>query len=256
MANITVEKLMSLTTSALEGQNIPSEISRKMSEEFVVAEMAGIKTHGVGKLVSLNLGDLSAEPTVKYSNAVISINGEGGNGFILFNTISDLLIEHCKTYGIAAAFVTNHSRYSSLYPYTSKLAENGLVGILTNSAGPAAVTPFGSIDPLTGTNPLCFSFPIEGGSSHTFDFSTAEVVWGEIRQATLEGRELKENAFIDSEGGYTGDPREVNAVKAFGGAKGWALNLALEIIAGPLARAKAGLDNESEFDCGAVSDCN
>jgi LDH2 family malate/lactate/ureidoglycolate dehydrogenase len=47
-------------------------------------------------------------------------------------------------------------------------------------------------------------------------------------------------------------PSEVDAVRAFGGRKGSALNLAIEILAGPLAGGRAGLDTKSEFDCGAI----
>jgi LDH2 family malate/lactate/ureidoglycolate dehydrogenase len=82
--------------------------------------------------------------------------------------------------GIVAAFVHNFSRYSSLYPYTVRLAQSGFVGILANTAGPAAVAPFGSVDPITGTNPICFSFPTSSGVPQTFDFATSEVVWGKF----------------------------------------------------------------------------
>jgi LDH2 family malate/lactate/ureidoglycolate dehydrogenase len=76
----------------------------------------------------------------------------------------------------------------------------------------------------------------------TFDFATSEVVWGEIRQATLEGRGLVSGPFLSSAGDVTTAPSEVDAVRAFGGRRGWALNLAIEMLAGPLAGGRAGLD--------------
>jgi LDH2 family malate/lactate/ureidoglycolate dehydrogenase len=231
---------------------ISEELAAEIAEEFVVAELIGTKTHGVGKLVSLQFGDLAAKPNIVERGAVISVDGNGGNGFVLFRQITELVSKRCSAMGIVAAFVHNFSRYSSLYPYTVRLAQSGFVGILANTAGPAAVAPFGSVDPITGTNPICFSFPTSSGVPQTFDFATSEVVWGEIRQATLEGRGLVSGPFLTNAGEVTTAPSEVDAVRAFGGRKGWALNLAIEILAGPLAGGRAGLDAKSEFDCGAV----
>ena len=252
MTAIAAGDLLTIATRALEGQGFPAEPAAEVAEEFVVAEIAGVKTHGMGKLVSLNLGDLSASPDVKEHGGVLAVNGNGGSGFLVLRRVTQLISELCPRTGIAAAFAHNFSRYSSLYPYTDRLARQGLVAVLTNSAGPAAVAPFGSADPITGTNPICFSFPTAHGVPQTFDFATSELVWGEIRQASLEGRGLPAGPFLDAAGEVTTTPADVNAVRAFGGPKGWALNLAIEILAGLLTGGSAGLDVESEFDCGAV----
>jgi LDH2 family malate/lactate/ureidoglycolate dehydrogenase len=252
VAEVVASQVFELATKALQGQGFAPNFAREIAEEFVVAEMAGTKTHGLGKLVSLNLGDLKAEPTIVDHGALLSIDGNKSNGFVLFRRIARLLVEKCSSTGIAAAFVHNFSRYSSLYPYTSAVAEAGYAALLTNSAGPAAVAPYGSVDPLTGTNPICFSFPRGSGGVQTFDFATAEVVWGAIRQAALEGVSLPNGAFLNAAGDVTTLPSEVNAVRVFGGRKGWALNLAIEIMAGILPGGKAGVECESEFDCGAM----
>ena len=252
MKSISAEELLDLATEALEGQGFPAGVAREVAAEFVIADLAGVRTHGLGKLVSLNLGDFSAAPEVSERGAVLSVDARGGNGFVVLRAVAEFVGQRCREYGMCAAFVRNFSRYSSLYPYTDLLAREGLVGILINSAGPSAVAPFGSIDPLTGTNPICFSFPTPGRTPQTFDFATADVVWGEIRQAALEGRALPSGPFLDAAGDVTSDPASVNAVRAFGGAKGWALNLAIEILAGLLPGARAGREVESEFDCGAM----
>jgi LDH2 family malate/lactate/ureidoglycolate dehydrogenase len=188
MPLISVEELLFASKNALQGQGLSEELSAEIAEEFVVAELAGTKTHGVGKLVSLHLGDLKAKPNIVEHGSILSVDGNAGNGFVLFRQLAELVSQRCSKMGIVAAFVRNFSRYSALYPYTVRLAQNGFVGILTNTAGPAAVAPFGSVDPITGTNPICFSFPTLSGVRQTFDFSTSEVVWGEIRQAALQGR--------------------------------------------------------------------
>ena len=252
MTIVTANDLLALATRALVGQGFSVEDARPIAEEFVVAELAGVKTHGLGKLVSLNLGDLTVEPSIGGRGALLTVDGNGGNGFSLFRSLVPRVAAASQEHGIAAAFVHNFSRYSSLYPYTDALAGRGLVGILINNAGPPAVAPHGSIDPVTGTNPICFSFPLPDGATHTLDFATSDVVWGAIRQAALEGASLPSGPFLSATGDVTTVPADVNAVRSFGGAKGFALNLAIELLAGPLAGAKAGEAIESEFDCGAA----
>ncbi len=252
MTSISTEDLLALATRALVGQGLEGADAAAIAEEFVVAEISGVKTHGLGKLVSLNLGDLHATPEIVQTGAVLAVDGKGANGFLLMRNLVPQVRDLCQEYGIAAAFVHNFSRYSSLYPYTDALARSGLVSVLANSAGPAAVAPFGSIDPLTGTNPICFSFPLAGGDAQTFDFATSELVWGAIRQAALEGSGLPAGPFLSATGDVTTVPNEVNAVRSFGGAKGFALNLAVELLGGLLAGGAAGNDVQSEFDCGAM----
>ena len=250
MAEITVDKIRTLASLALQGQGLPTVAADEIAEEMAIAEYMGIKTHGIGKLVSLNLGDLTAEPDFIGEGPIFRVDGKGGNGFLVLRAVAEMLVERTKTFGIALATISNTTRYSSLFPYPAKVAKEKLIGILMNSAGPPAVAPFGSIDPVTGTNPICISFQTTD-SVHSFDLATSEIVWGEIRQAALEGRRLPSGPFLNTAGDVTSDPTEVNAVKVFGGPKGSAINVAIEILSGILGGGKVGAQCETEFDCGA-----
>ena len=251
METLTIREVYQRASQALVGQGFTQDEAQQISHEFVAAEIAGVKTHGLGKLVSLNLGDIHAQSIITSLHNLLVVDGNRGNGFRVMRTVASRVQETALQYGLACAFVRNHTRYSSLYPYTQQLAERGLVAILSNTAGPSAVAPYGSIDPITGTNPLCIAVPTRDGPQ-IFDFATSEMVWGEIRQAMLEGRGVKYGVFLDAVGDITTMPESVSAVRAFGGSKGWALNLALEIICGLLSGAKAGTSVDSEFDCGAI----
>jgi LDH2 family malate/lactate/ureidoglycolate dehydrogenase len=141
MPLISVDELLAASTKAVRGQGFLEHLAAEIAEEFVIAELVGTKTHGVGKLVSLQFGDLEAKPTVVEHGAVLSVDGNGGCGFILFRQVAELVVARCSKMGIAVAFTHNFSRYSSLYPYTVRLAQKGFVGILANTGPPAAVHP-------------------------------------------------------------------------------------------------------------------
>lgn len=252
MSLITVSEAINLATAALAGQSLPPDVIGDMAQEFVSAELAGTKTHGLGKLISMNYGDPQAEPSITTFGSVMTVDAQGGSGFVVFRKLAIHLAGLADKMGVGLGLVRNFSRISSLYPYPELAVKHGAAAaILANSAGPPAVAPYGGIDPITGTNPICFSFPTKSGTQ-SLDFSTSAVVWGEIRQAALEGRPLRPDAFLDADGVITNDPGAVNAVLPFGGAKGWALNLALEILCGSIAGAPSGLAVRDEYDCGAV----
>jgi hypothetical protein len=64
MPLISIEELLFASKNAIQSQGLSEELSAEVAEEFVVAELAGTKTHGVGKLVSLHFGDLKAKPNI------------------------------------------------------------------------------------------------------------------------------------------------------------------------------------------------
>ncbi len=92
MSNLTANQVHELATRALEGQGFTHEMASEIAEEFIVAELAGVKTHGLGKLVSLNIGDLKAHPNIVERGVLISVDGNRANGFVLFRNLAELLV--------------------------------------------------------------------------------------------------------------------------------------------------------------------
>lgn len=251
MTQITQAELIQRVGEALAKQGFPAEAVSAITTEVVSAEVAGAPAHGVGKLISLNLGEMSVPATETTTGSLVTVDGQRSNGFLLMRRLAARAIGLAEKTGTAVVFARNFSRYGALYPYTEEIARAGFIGMLLNNAGPAAVAPYGATDPITGTNPICFSFPVSGGV-HTIDFATAERTWGTIREAALAGEPLPDGAFLDAKGAPTTDPDAVNAVRAFGGPKGFALNLAIELLCGAATGSPAGLNTETEFDLGAV----
>ncbi|MDR7273625.1 Ldh family oxidoreductase [Catenuloplanes atrovinosus] len=250
MATLTVRELTRLAVGVLVRHGFSPGEAARSAEEFVAAELAGVRSHGLGKLALLNLGDPLAEPVFDERGAVLRVDGSGGSGLRVMPRVADRLVRMARANGAAVAAVRNFSRYGALSPYTERVARHGLIAVLCNTAGPPVVAPFGAASAVTGTNPICFSFPAADGP-HTADFATAAAVWGEIRQAALEGRDLPAGPFLDGTGAVTTSPERVESVRAFGDARGFALNLAVEILAGPAIGAAAGTRIHTEFDCGA-----
>ena len=87
---------------------------------------------------------------------------------------------------------------------------------------------------MFGTNPLTIAFPT-ASKPIVIDMATSAIASFKVRLAALRGESIPEGVAIDSEGRVTTDPSKVYAILPFGGYKGYAISLAVEILAGILA---------------------
>jgi delta1-piperideine-2-carboxylate reductase len=98
------------------------------------------------------------------------------------------------------------------------------------------VAPAGGTKPLYGTNPVSFGWPRPGHPPLVFDQASAAMARGDVMIAAREHRQLSEGIGIDRHGRPSTDPDAIlmGAQLAFGGYKGAALAMMVELLAGPL----------------------
>src|SRR5581483_6092217 len=100
---VVASELEELATTALMARGVSKSTATTMAHEAVIAEISGKKTHGVGKLLSLNLGDLSATPTVNRMGSLIIVNGNGGNGYATMRQVATIATQVTADLGVAVA---------------------------------------------------------------------------------------------------------------------------------------------------------
>lgn len=252
---ILIEELKSLMVETLVSSfSLTPQQASVVADEFIDAEIQGKSTHGVGKFLTIAPAAMNrGAPTVgRDIGAVVTIDANRELGFLIATTAATLAAERARKYGIAVVAVSNFSRYSRLKPYVKQIASAGVVGVVLNGGGPPAVVPPGATGPILGTNPIAFGFPVNSGGPVLVDFATSQAVWGEIRKAILSEGELPADSFLDSQGKVTRDPNLADGVLPFGGFKGYALGLAIELLAAMAPGAEVGADVDSEYDLGAL----
>ena len=82
------------------------------------------------------------------------------------------------------------------------------------------------------------------------DMATSLVSMGQIHDYALQGRELPREWALDAEGRPTTDPTAAKAgsIAPFGGAKGYALGLAFEVLVSSLTQAAIGTEVRGTLD--------
>ncbi len=199
-------------------------------------------SHGLHRLLmcvdSIKSGriDGTAEPIITDAGpSVVRANANKGMSLLALQAALPLLIEKAKTNGIAALAINNCYHFSALWPEVEKLSEAGLAGIAMVPSH-AWVAPAGGTRGTLGTNPLAFSWPRRENHPFTFDFATSQFARGEIELYRRAGKPLPEGVAIDKNGKQTTDAEAAmdGAMLTFGGYKGSALSIMIELLAGPL----------------------
>ncbi len=183
----------------------------------------------------------STEEIVVTKPALQLIKGNGRLAPLITADHLDEGIAKAKSQGIYAIGIYDSSYNDFFDVFCRRIASQDCISLIVENGGPQGVVPFGGRKDITGTNPIAYGIPTFD-QPIIFDAATAEHAYGRIRQAKENGEKLPMNAYVDKEGNITTDPNLAYAVLPFGGFKGYAINILIELLSGALVRGKSGLD--------------
>jgi len=242
LVSLKLNEVHDLATTALTAQGVSAEQARAVSDIVTAAERDNCKSHGLfripGYAASAASGKVTpdAVPVVsELSASVLRVDAMNGFAPLALEVGSAPLIERAREQGIAALTVNNNYHFAALWPEVERLCEAGLVGFAFVSAK-AFVAPPGGIRPLYGTNPMAFGWPRDNGEHMIFDQASSASARGEIMIHQRDGLPIPEGWAIDENGQPTTDPAAglAGAQLPFGGYKGGAIALMVELLAGAL----------------------
>lgn len=229
------------------------QVAAVLAQNCASAQRDGAHSHGIfrmpGYLSSLASGwvDGAAVPVVQDAGPAF-VRVDAANGFAqpALAAATPLLIEKVRAAGIAILAIRSSHHFAALWPDVEPFAEQGLVALsVVNSM--TCVVPHGAQKPLFGTNPIAFAAPRSAGQPLVFDLATSAIAHGDVQIAAREGRTLPVGVGVDQAGQPTQDPKAIlagGALLPFGGYKGSALSMMVEL----LAAALTGGNFSFEFD--------
>lgn len=242
-AFIDFEALVDLLAAVFERGGMSPTVAGIIALNCAAAERDGSFSHGLfrvpGYLSTLRSGwvDGRAEPVVEdVAAAFVRVDAMNGFAQPALARGRPLLMEKLAKSGIALMAVRQSHHFAAVWPDVEPYAEQGLVALsFVNSF--ACVVPVGGRRPVYGTNPIAFAAPRAGGEPVVFDQATSALANGDVRIAAREGRLLPPGSGVDREGRATTDPQAIlsgGALLPFGGHKGAALAMMIEILAAAL----------------------
>ena len=218
-----------------------------VSDSLVRANLEGTDSHGVSRMGiytgRMREGRISADPTVKieHHGSVLRVDGGNGLGQIAsYHALKDAF-PVAREMGIVGVGVRNSNHFGAAAYYCRMACREGMALIATTNS-PPGIAPWGGKKAYFGTNPIAFGFPTRDEPPVIVDMSSSVVARGNIINAAREGEPIPEGWATDEEGLSTTDAEAAlrGAVLPLGGAKGYALALAVEVMSGVLSGAAFG----------------
>ncbi|MBV6751933.1 Ldh family oxidoreductase [Pseudomonas chlororaphis] len=250
---ITHSDLIALLAQVFQRHGTSAEVARVLAENCASAERDGAHSHGIfripGYVSTLASGwvDGKAIPLVEdVASGFVRVDAANGFAQPALAAARELLLEKARSAGIAVLAIRNSHHFAALWPDVEPFAYEGLVALsVVNSM--TCVVPHGAERPLFGTNPIAFAAPRAGGDPIVFDLATSAMAHGDVQIAAREGRSLPPGMGVDRDGQPTCEPKAIldgGALLPFGGHKGSALSMMVEL----LAAALTGGNFSFEFD--------
>lgn len=239
---LTLAEIRALALAVLERNGLAADQAASIADVVTRAEADECRSHGLyrmaGYVAGLRSGRVNgaARPGVTLLRpGLLRVDADGGFAPPAADLARDAFVAATRHCGIAAMAVVNGHHFSALWADVEPLAAAGLV-VWTFVIGQCAVAPHGGTKRLMGTNPIGFGWPRADAPPFIFDLSTSVVARGEVQLKRLAGEEIPPGWGIDARGQPTTDPAAVlaGALLPFGGYKGSALSMMVELIAGPL----------------------
>lgn len=241
-AHLTLDDVHRLAKASLMSHGVSDAQATAVADNVTGAERDGCKSHGLfripGYVASVRSGRVTGDAVPSLhdlATGVVKVDAENGFAPLAFEVGRQPLIDKARSQGIAALAITNNYHFAAVWPETESLAQEGLVAMAFVSSL-SFVAPAGGTKPLYGTNPFAFAWPRAERPPMVFDQASSASARGEIQIHLRDGLPIPEGWGIDTEGNPTTDAAEIlaGAQLPFGGYKGAAIALMVELMAGAL----------------------
>jgi LDH2 family malate/lactate/ureidoglycolate dehydrogenase len=227
----------------------PEDIADCVADSLVDSDLAGIYSHGVIRVadyisyVKAGWWRPERRPEIVGETPTITIvDGRYGFGQPAAHLALDASIPKAKGMGIAAASVLHCGHIGRLGEYAEKATSEGVVALIAASSGGngGVVVPYGGAERVFSTNPVAAGVPARDHAPFIMDFATTVIAAGKIELAPDKDARIPEGWAVDAEGRPATTIRqflEGGGLVSFGGHKGYALALLVELICGALTGA-------------------
>jgi len=198
--------------------------SKIISDALIRADLYGIESHGVHRLVryhdEITSGqvDVNAKPEIVHETGISAcIEANKAMGQLTGAFAMKLAIEKAQKTGCGMVTVRNSNHYGIAGYYTEMAAAEDLTGVCMTNTEAICVPTFGA-QAMTGTNAMALAMPADP-FTFSYDASTTVVPRGTIEVFRKNGQPLPDQWALDANGNPCNDAAVVidNIIRKAGG---------------------------------------
>jgi len=251
---VEIDTLRALSERAVVAAGFSDDEASVIVDVLLYAELRG-NNQG---LVKIGEGAITRDPLERPQRELSQLGGfaliDAGrrNGMLALKDAVGELTALAGEHGIAAIGLRETSGSTGAIGYFARaLAEAGVIAIVLCGT-PKAVAAAGGVDPVFGTNPIAVGLPVPGDAPIVLDMATGAIAWFGLIAARDRGETIGEGLAYDADGRPTTDPQAAlgGAIRAFAGAKGSGLALAVEALTGVLVGGGLPGDDDANANRG------
>lgn len=254
--HLTLDDAFDLSVAALTASGADERNAKAIARVIWRAERDGAASHGLYRIPAYAetfkkgkaKGD--ANPVISETDgAILRMNADKAFTPLAHEVGLPALADAARHHGMATLGISRVFHYAALWPEVEALTDQGLVG-MAFTCSPPYVAPYGGRRRMFGTNPMAFGWPRIGKPPMIFDQASSHSARGEVMIMARDGHEAPLGAGVDVDGNPTTDPNEIlkGAQSPFGGYKGSAIALMVDLMAGPLIGELTSIAIEEEDD--------
>ena len=217
-----------------------------VAEILVHADLRGVSSHGVLRtehyVKRIMKGEMNPNPHFQIERkgtAAILFDGDHGLGHVITLQAMKEAITLSKDHGIGIVGIKNSSHCGALSYYSMQATKKETISIIMTHTD-SAVVPIGGKEAYFGTNPISFGFPANRHNPIILDMATSNVSLGKVLHAQETDKEIPADWGVDQNGYPVTNPNFVKYLLPMGGAKGYGLAMAIDLLTGVLTGAHFG----------------
>ncbi|MBW6514527.1 MAG: Ldh family oxidoreductase [Candidatus Syntrophosphaera sp.] len=255
MKRLSVDILQDFMEKVFTRVGVPAEDAAICSEILIASDLSGIESHGIGRLkmyydrIKAGIQNpVTRIGVIRDKHATAVWDGNHGMGHVIGFRAMETAIAKAAHYGLGAVAVRNSTHFGICGYYAEMACKRNMLGLIFTNARPS-VCPTNGVEPLLGTNPICFGAPTDLDFPFIYDAATSISQRGKIEQYAREGKDTPAGWAIDLEGNSHTDTnrllvdlvRQTASLLPIGGTdeisgshKGYGLSTLVEILCSAL----------------------
>lgn len=252
---VNLDDARDVAIAALRAAGAREPLAAMQVDHLLEGELRGHRSHGLLRLprIIARIRNGVIDPNSEGSHtwrgeALLQVDGGLGLGPVVAYRALDALAERAERTAISAAVISRASHLGMLAQYVEAAARNGHV-LIALTTSEALVHPWGGRHALLGTNPIAIGVPASP-DPFVLDMATGIVSMGKVHAYAAAGRELEPGWALDAHGNPTVDAQAASrgSIAPFGGAKGYALGLAFEVLVAAVTGTATGTGVHGTLD--------
>ncbi|MBN9384257.1 MAG: Ldh family oxidoreductase [Chitinophagaceae bacterium] len=249
------EDLLNFTIDIFQKIGCPQEEARTAAIALLSADLRGIDSHGVARLVGYvrlwEAGRANPTPHIRIIHETPStavVDGDSGLGLVVAPYAMQVAIEKAKNAGTGWVSVQHSNHFGIAGYHALQAVKEDMIGIAMTNAS-ALVAPTFSIERMLGTNPICVAVPAGEEPPFVADLATTTAANGKLEILQRKNEEAPLGWIQDKEGRPTTDAHALKTGGALlplggdrdhGSHKGYALGAVVDIFSAVLSGANYG----------------